>query len=326
MKKELFKYFCCPVCRKELCLDLRERGYSADKTGCEVLKCRGCGKTFPMVNFLPRFVESEDYCRSFGFEWNRHRRVQLDKFNGYKFSHNRLFNVTGWPKRNKDEFILEAGSGAGRFTEVLVETGARVFSFDYSRAIDANLANNGLPENLCLFQADICHLPLYYGLFDKILCLGVLQHTPDPKRAFMSLIPFLKKGGEIVIDVYKKTVFSMAQWKYVLRPLLRHMKQERLYGYIRKIVPALLPAAATLRKIGGSICGRILPIANYSHLGIMYEMNRELSILDTFDMYSPKYDKPQTLRQVRRWFEEAGLRDIKVRYGPNGIIGRGIKY
>ena len=54
-------------------------------------------------------------------------------------------------------------------------------------------------------------------------------------------------------------------------------------------------------------------------------MDKEWSILDTFDMYSPEYDKPQTLKEVQRWFKEAGLKDVEVIYGPNGIVGKGKK-
>ena len=38
--------------------------------------------------------------------------------------------------------IIEAGSGAGRFTEVLLKYGAIVYSFDLSNAVCANFANN----------------------------------------------------------------------------------------------------------------------------------------------------------------------------------------
>ena len=37
--------------------------------------------------------------------------------------------------------IIEAGSGAGRFTEVLLKHGAIVYSFDLSNAV-SNFANN----------------------------------------------------------------------------------------------------------------------------------------------------------------------------------------
>jgi len=287
--------------------------------------CLACNHEYPIIKHIPRFVDQNNYCESFGYQWNRHRRIQLDTYNGYRFSHERVFEETKWPVDLKDQFVLEAGSGAGRFTQVLLGTRANVFSFDYSAAVNANLENNGELQNLNLFQADLHQLPLQHGLFDKIICFGVLQHTPKPEKAFYSLIPFLKSGGEIVIDVYKKTFFSMMQWKYILRPALKRLENEILYHYVRKAVPLLLPFSVMLRKTCGPIGNRILPIANYSELGIPFDMNKELSILDTFDMYSPKFDQPQTLYKVRKWFHKAGLQSIDVRYGRNGIVGKGIK-
>ena len=63
-----------------------------------------------------------------------------------------------------------------------------VFSFDYSNAVDANYKNNGDFQNLYLFQANIFALPLKNDFFDKIFCLGVLQHTPNPQKAFFSFV------------------------------------------------------------------------------------------------------------------------------------------
>jgi hypothetical protein len=37
----------------------------------------------------------------------------------------------------------------------------------------------------------------------------------------------------------------------------------------------------------------------------------------------PLTDRPQTLRAVRSWFAEAGLVDVQVPPGYNGIQGRG---
>ena len=51
--------------------------------------------------------------------------------------------------------VLEIGSGAGRFTELLVATGAEVVSCDFSSAVDANFKNNGENKNLFLFQGDL---------------------------------------------------------------------------------------------------------------------------------------------------------------------------
>lgn len=265
------------------------------------------------------------YTKSFGFEWFRHAKTQLDSYVGKPISHNRLFSVTGWPERMEGQKILEAGSGAGRFTEVLLSTGAEVWSFDASEAIEVNRANNGLSPNLHLFRADIFNIPRDTGLFDKVICLGVLQHTPDPKRGFLELVKFVKPGGEIVIDVYKKTLFARLQWKYFLRPFTRWIPARVLYEIVRVAVSVLLPFAILTHKLLGSFGTRLFPIASYPTLGLPYKTHKEWAILDTFDMYSPRYDNPQTLAVVWRWFEEVGLIAIDVRYGSNGIVGKGRK-
>ena len=92
----------------------------------------------------------------------------------------------------------------GRFTQIALETGAEVFSFDLSSAIEANFKNNTDAAKVHIFQASIYKIPLRREAFDKIFCMGVLQHCPDVKRAFMSLIPFLRRGGEIAADVYQR--------------------------------------------------------------------------------------------------------------------------
>jgi SAM-dependent methyltransferase len=223
----------------------------------------------------------------------------------------------------KDCVVLEAGSGAGRFTEVLLKSGATVFSFDLSGAIDANAANNAHNANLNLFQASIYDIPVREEVFDKVLCLGVLQHTPDPERSFASLVRHLKPGGEIAVDIYAGNLRSLLHWKYVLRPITTRMKKDLLFRLIERAVGALLPSAIFMRRFGGRWATRLIPILQYSQWGLPSDLNREWAILDTFDMYSPAHDHPRTLTQVRRWFETAGLENIVVAYGPNGVIARG---
>lgn len=45
-------------------------------------------------------------------------------------------------------------------------------------------------------------------------------------------------------------------------------------------------------------------------------------VLDTFDLYSPKYQSYHTHYEVFRWFEEAGLEEIRVREPGISLIGR----
>ena len=99
-------------------------------------------------NGIPRFVADDGYAESFGEQWNRWRRVQLDSVTGKPLSRARLFEGTRWPEDLAGETVLEVGCGAGRFTEVLLDAGAEVWAVDASSAVDAARANLGEHERL----------------------------------------------------------------------------------------------------------------------------------------------------------------------------------
>lgn len=324
MNVEEVKTYRCPKC-KAGSLELLAPAQAGAGGGAEqgAINCPGCGATYSIRNGVPRFVPDDQYAESFGFQWNKFRRTQLDSFTGMPLTANRLFHVTQWPRDMRGVRILVAGSGAGRFTEVLLRTGATVFSFDLSIAVDANQANNGKDMNLNLFQGSIYDIPLPEQHFDKVLCLGVLQHTPDPERSFASLARHVRPGGELAVDVYARRWQSSISWKYLLRPITTRIPQRTLFRWVEGAVNLLLPLSVLLRKIGGRFGARLSPIVHYSHLGLTYELNREWSILDTFDMYSPAHDHPKTIPDVHRWFADAKFVDVVVMNGPNGVIGRG---
>jgi SAM-dependent methyltransferase len=305
------------------CVCCKAGGLELSETDEAVLRCLICGASFPIISNVPRFVEADNYANTFGFQWNIHAKDQLDSYSGQPISAKRLFAVTGWPVNMTGEVILEAGSGAGRFTEVLLGTGADIFSFDLSSAVNANQANNGHLPNLNLFQGSIFDIPFNPMSFGKVLCLGVIQHTPDPEKAFKSLAAQVRPGGELVIDVYTKSIIHSIHWKYILRPLTKRMNQETLYKIIAALVPVFLPFAIILRRVWGRVGIRLLPIVEYSHLGLTRELNERWAILDTFDMYAPAHDHPQSILTVKRWYQEAGFEDVTVQYGPNGVIAKG---
>ena len=287
------------------------------------IECQNCMQNYPIVRGLARFVPASNYAESFGFQWNKHARTQLDSHSGLPISSDRLWAAIGNKANINGQRVLEAGSGAGRFTEVLVASGADLVSFDYSSAIDANARNQSNSAKLYLFQGDILNIPLPEASFDKVICLGVLQHTPNPLAAFQSLAKYVRPGGELIVDAYTRNFAALLQWKYVLRPITRRLRKETLYRIIEKVTPPLVPIAKFLRRIAGRLGARLVPIVEYSHLGLTKELNTQWAILDTFDMYSPAHDHPQSLASVKLWFTEANFVDIHVRPGLNGVVGSG---
>jgi SAM-dependent methyltransferase len=292
------------------------------------LACTSCGRKYPVVRAVPRFVPSEDYAESFGYQWNYFDKTQLDSHAGNDLSRERFFTTTQWPQRMCGQTILEAGCGMGRFTQIALETGAEVFSFDLSNAVEANLRNNGDSDRIHILQASIYQIPLPKASFDKIFCMGVLQHCPDVRAAFMSLVPFLRPGGEIVIDVYQKHTGLFPPLKYWARPFLTWMGPKGIHRFLSSAIPPAFYLKKALYKVPfvGKPIGNLIPIGPVSHAPRLIFTDEQLiqvKILSALDMYSPVHDHPQTLETVRQWFKDADLVDIQVGTGFNGINARG---
>lgn len=273
------------------------------------------GGRFPIIAGIPRICDADNYTQNFGLQWNTFDSTQLDR-REIDLSADRFFAETGWSADELDgQDILEVGSGAGRFTQVVLDkTKARLWSVDFSSAVEANLRNNGAiaPDRLKLFQASIYEMPFPDGSFDKVFCLGVLQHTPDFEASVRALVAKAKPGGEIVVDFYPiRGWWTKFNAKYLLRPLAKRMSHERLLRLIDKNVDWLMAAHRSLVRWRLGALTRFLPIADLRYIlpkALSAEQAREWAVLDTFDMFSPEYDQPQRIERVVEMFRRNGAR------------------
>lgn len=283
---------------------------------------------YPIRNFIPRFVPESNYADSFGMQWNRFRKTQLDSYSGHPISAGRFWKATGWtPHDVTGQWVLDIGCGAGRFAEVALDAGARVVAVDYSGAVDACYANLKDHPDLHVVQGDIYALPFHPGTFPFVYSLGVLQHTPDVERAFATLPRMVAPGGSLCVDFYEKSWKSLLRPKYWLRPITKRISKARLFAILEWLVPRLLPASrvvGTLPVIGNAL-RQAIPVANYFNvLPLNEEQQLEWSLLDTFDWFSPEYDNPQKSETVRRWLEQSGLQNVQVSRAGH-LVARGTK-
>jgi len=282
------------------------------------------GNFFPLKNGAYRIVTDDNYTENFGFQWNKFAGTQVDKATKLDISKVRFFAETGWDKEDlTGKNVLEVGSGAGRFSQIMLDfTKANLYSVDYSNAVEANYKNNGPNERFKLFQASIYDMPFEKNQFDKVLCLGVLQHTPDFEKSVQSLIEMAKPGAEVVVDFYGVNgVWTKLHSKYIFRPITKKMTHEKLHKVIDKNIDWLIKASKFFTKIGvGRLTNRFLPICDIAGTfpkNIPYNQLRELCVLDTFDMFSPEHDHPQKISTVVNWFEKFGMEKVwggKIRY------------
>lgn len=328
MLKEHGRHLVCPICKGSLLLEIVEEAKDRVKEGS--LSCNRCQKSYVIKEFIPRFIlMNSNYSESFGFQWNHHFRTQYDSHTGMTISRERLFNETKWPRCLEGEIILEAGCGSGRFTEHAVSTGAMVVSFDYSTAVEATLKGNSDAKNLLVVQASIYEMPFRPNYFDRVFCIGVIQHTPDPKGAFERLTEVLRSGGKIVVDVYRRLPWYKMLFltKYWVRPITKRIPSRQLYALCKMWVNMWWPFTGfCVRMTGRRVLSWFLLIADYRGVYPLSDsLQKEWSILDTFDMLAPAYDKPQTIKSVGKWFRSVRMKSVEVEYGYNGIEARGEK-
>jgi ubiquinone/menaquinone biosynthesis C-methylase UbiE len=291
---------------------------------------------FPQKNGAYRIVNNDNYTQNFGYQWNKFAGTQIDRSSKLSMSKNRLFAETGW--QNEDltgKNILEVGSGAGRFTQILLDhTAANIYSVDYSNAVEANFKNNGGDSRLKLFQASIYEMPFAEAQFDKVLCVGVLQHTPNFEAAIAALAKMVKPGGELVVDFYGVNGWwTKLHAKYLLRPFTKHMSNEKLYRLIAKHINWMMRLSLWNNKMGvGKFFNRFIPICDIEGTippNLTFAQMQALCLLDTFDMFSPTYDNPQRIGTVKKWFQQNNMQQVwggKIHY-DNCVasVVRGIK-
>lgn len=326
MNEKHIKFLVCPKTHESLRLTAAIHGDNGVLESGKLCAVES-GYEYPIVSGIPRFVPSENYAESFGFQWTTHNNTQYDEESGQSISKDRFLHETKWAGDLSGQTVLEAGCGSGRFTPHALETGAVVVSLDYSNAVEANYDRNGNDDKLLIVQADILQMPFLPDMFDKIYCFGVLQHTPDPKRAFQQLVRVLKPGGRLASDVYRKVwhyKFHALTW---FRPFAKGRDPEDLYAWTKKYVDLFWPLSNYFRKgrIRQKIFSRFVADRSDQLSGADDSTLREWAYLDTFDWFAPAYHLPQSLKTFRQWHEEAKLDEIEVHYGYNGIEGRGKK-
>jgi SAM-dependent methyltransferase len=283
----------------------------------EEYRCTACARQFPVVRGVARFVETQSYADSFGYQWQKYAKTQLDHA-GKDLSEPDFRRKTKLrPEDLKGKLVLDVGCGMGRFAEVATRWGARVVGIDLSAAAEV-AARNLADRDFAALQADVFALPFAAESFDLIYSVGVLHHTPNCEQAFKTLPQYLKPGGKIAVWLYSG-YNKWYRFSDLYRKFTHRMSTRSLHAILRIAVPFFYWTDRTLRRV--PIIGR--PLAGVIHhvFPVNRNPNPEIRILDTFDWYSPKYQSKHTYEQVFRWFESCGLESLSVSDLSIGVRG-----
>lgn len=281
-----------------------------------------------IVRFVP---DTDNYSEGFGVQWKAFRRTQLDSYTNTSLSRDRARRCVGEPcwtllhHGERPVHVLEVGCGAGRFTEVLLSTGACVTSIDLSSAVEANDENFPQGDAHRIFQADVLRLPFAPQQYDVVFCLGVVQHTRNPEETIERLYQQVKPGGWLVIDHYTYTLSHLTKYAAIVRLFYRRMSPAHGLERTARLVDRWLPLHQMARRsrVAQAVLSRVSPVLSYYHvLPLNDELQREWALLDTHDALTDWYKHFRTRAQVRRALGCIGAVDIWCEYGGNGVEAR----
>ena len=304
---DLLGFLRCPSCRASL--SQQGNGYS----------CSNCKRSFPQERGVIRFVDASNYANSFGFQWQRYARTQLDD-EGSDESEKDFRRKTGLtPEDLKGKRVLDVGCGMGRYADVATRWGAQVVGIDLSAAAEV-AARNLADRDFVAFQADVFALPFAEESFDCIYSIGVLHHTPNCEQAVKVLPQYLKPGGTLAVWLYS-AYNKWYRFSDFWRRYTHKMKPERLHGILKVAVPFFYNLNQGLKRV--PLVGPPAAGAIHHVFPVNRQKDPEARMLDTFDWYSPKYQSKHTYEQVFKWYEAMGMEDMRV--GEISIAVRGRK-
>ncbi len=317
MHKKFIKILRDPLTGEDLELIVNEENSSEVISG----KLVSNSNTYEITNGIPRFVKDEGSSDKCGWQWNKWARVQFEDENigrpmeGY--SKNMFSTITEFNKSEiQNKLVLDIGCGSGRFADIVSNMGAITIALDYSNAIDA-AKDNVTNKNVLFIQGDALSLPIKNEVIDFSYSIGVLHHTPNPKKGVEEAYRVLKKDGIFAISVYSKeslyTFSSVTFWRKIFKamwPLFGHyppLIYSRIFGTINHYL-GLISKYLTY------------PIRLFFPTMVLSDIR--WSILDTFDAVTTSFQSGHTIYEVFNWFTSTGFKEIKPGNWRVNLIGR----
>jgi len=282
--------------------------------------------SYPIINGIPRFVDYRDsnYARSFGYQWNKWKKIQFESENKGKrmegYTTMMWERIAGFSEKKRDlkeKLVVDIGCGPGRFTDVARSQGAIVIGIDYSQAVETAKENFRNDKNVCIIQADALCLPIREASVDAAFSIGVLHHTPDPKKGVAEAFRIIKPGGWFSLSVYSKGgyyhSFAVNFWRKIFKFLWPVFKQypPLIYSYFTTY---LIRPVVRLIPFTGKFFRLIVPFTNLD--------DRKWSLLDTFDSVTPSYQSSHESYEVYKWFVDSGYQNTHpTNWGSTAYVG-----
>jgi SAM-dependent methyltransferase len=242
---------------------------------------------------------------AYDLQWNRFRILRPEEDRAT------FRNRTGLSEADlAGKVVLDGGCGMGRYLRIVAGLGpGLVVGLDLSQAVlAASELTAGLPR-VAIVRGDLLRLPFPPASFDHIYSIGVLDHTPDPRKAFLGLAALLKPGGRIAVWVYPRERSAVEAIMDVHRAISTRLP----LGLLMALSRMAAPIGGLKRRLMSSRWRLVERAGVALHLltiGVSMHPDPEVRVCDTLDWYAPRYLSRHTREQVAGWFAEAGLTEV----------------
>lgn len=241
----------------------------------------------------------------YGLQWNRYRILRPEEDQAT------LLLKTGLnPGDFRDRLVLDGGCGMGRYARQATLWGADVIGIDLSQAVlaarELTATDNG---RALILRGDLMRIPLPEATFDIVYSIGVIDHTPDPQRAFANLAALVRPGGLMAIWVYQKQSPIVERIMAVHRAIARKLPVRTVERLSRWSVPV----GGLKRRMSASRWGLVRKLGLVLHaltIGVSMHPDPEVRACDTLDWYAPRFVSHHTPEEVEKWFAAAGFADV----------------
>ena len=241
----------------------------------------------------------------YGLQWNKYRIIRTDEDEAT------LRLKTGLaPAEFSGKLVLDGGCGMGRYSRLAAGWGASVIGMDLSAAAyaAAELTSEHV-NHVSIIRADLLRIPLPKNTFDLVYSIGVIDHTPDPRRAFLNLAACVRPGGMIAVWVYEKQSPIVEKIMKFHRKIARQLP----VTFLERVSRWTVPVGGLKRQLMNSrwrVVRRIGVAIHALTIGVSMHPDPEVRACDTLDWYAPAYVSHHTVEEVKGWFNEAGFERV----------------
>lgn len=313
MRRKVLPLLSCPNCQHDLALSEQKVENDAIIDGS--LKCGHCGRSFAVVNGVPRMIvdleDRKDLSDSWGFEWSKvaDGRLETNTYYGQTEEEevNHFFNYMGIsPEELCGKTVLDAGCGCGRLTRALGRYADQVYGIDIASSIDRIHDYCRPTGNVHIIQADILNIPFKELSFDFVFSKLAICYVHQPEQAFRKLSMVVKPSGRLFISVPdKENLAFLIKLKDFLR--VTH----RIPGELLLVISwGLAPFLSLIKKIARK------PLTSVRSSAFLL-----------FNALHPSFMTRHTREEVESWFKRQDFQEITaIRNGAlHSVHMRGTK-